>query len=132
MAASILQTYKTALLTGAGPDLTTANALRVVLVTGSHTHDGTTQDFLDDVLAANRVMTSVAFTGAVSGATLSLPPDIVLTDTNNGRVSSQAYLYYDTGVESTSRLLYHDDAVVLTSDGTNDTLNDPAEGVITL
>ena len=133
MALTVLNTYKNALLTDKAncPNWSSDN-IKVVLVTSGHTFDTDADAFLDDVLAANRVMTSDNLTVTVSGRNVDAADGVALNDTNNGRVSTQAFVYYDTGVESTSRLLAHDDAVALTSDGTNDVLNFNASGIFDL
>lgn len=132
MALTVLTTYKNALLRGQGFDLTTANKLKVVMVTSAHTHNGATLNFLSDIAAANRVMTSNGFTGIVSGYNLDANDGVPLNDLNNGRVSSQAYLYFDTGAENTSRLIAHQSSIVITSDGTNDVLNFHTNGIFDL
>lgn len=129
---TVLTTYKNACLKGNAPDLSEASKLKVVLVTADHVHDGATQNFLSDIQSANRVMTSDAFTGIVTGANLDAADGVALNDPGNGKTSSQAYLYHDTGTESTSRLVAHDDSVVLTSDGTNDVLNFDSQGIFDL
>lgn len=134
MAATVLNTYKRAIMKGTALNLEDASKLKVVLVTSGHTFDSDADEFLDDILSANRVMTSDAFTGivAATGANLDANDGVTLNDTDNGKTSTQAFLYYDTGVESTSRLIFHDDSVAISSDGTNDTLNFNASGIFDL
>ena len=135
MAETVLMSYKRALLNDAvGLNLTTAGQLKVVLVTSSHSLDTDLDEFLDDISGANVVMTSDAFTGivAATGANLDAADGVSITDPNNGRTSSQGFLFYDTGVESTSRLLMHDDALVHASDAADDTLNFNASGIFDL
>lgn len=135
MAEVILDSYKNALLTSGAnlPDLSTASC-KVVLVTANHTADTTASGdaFLSDIASAERVMTTDAFTCTVSGTNVDAADGVTINDTDNGLTSSQAYLYYDTGDEATSRLIYHDDSVSITSDGTNDTLNFNASGIFDL
>lgn len=133
MALTVLNTYKNRCLLGTAPNLTTANKLKVVLVTSGHTHNGDTQSNLSSITSTNRVMTSNGFTGIVSGRNLDAADGVTLNDTGNSRVSTQAYLYYDTdGTDTNAILIAHDNAVNLTSDGTNDVLNFNASGIFDL
>ena len=135
MAANLLATYKNALLTDKAncPNFSTDD-IKCVLVTSNHVADlsATGDEFLSGIPAAERVMTSASIPCTVSGTNVNAQDGITLTDPDNGKTSSQAFLYLDTGTETTSRLLMHDDSVALTSDGTNDTLNDDAQGLFDL
>lgn len=136
MALTVLGSYKRALLTNAAnvPDLSSAT-LKWLLVTADHVaDDGVTGDeFLDDILSANRVMFSEALASVSINSSNTLDADdAALLDTGNGRVSSQAYLYAETGVESTSRLIARESSAALTSDSTNDTMQHNASGIFTL
>ena len=135
MAETVLMSFKRASLKDAvGLDLTTASKLKVVLVTSSHSFNTDNDEFVDDISGANVVMTSDAFTGVVAatGANLDATDGVSITDPDNGRTSSQGFLYYDTGTPGTSRLLMHDDALVHASDAADDTLNFNASGIFDL
>src|SRR5690606_28772458 len=128
--ATVLPTYQHALLTGTSIDLENVT-VKVVLVTSDRPHSASVE-FLSDIAAANRVMASDAITVTVTGTNVDFADGVTLNDEGNGKTSSQAYVYVDTGTESTSRLIYHDDSVALTSDGTNDVLNAHASGLFDL
>ena len=121
-------------LTATDYDYTTASKLQCQLMTSSHTFNTETDEDLDTLLSANRVMISVGFTGIVAGtgANLDAADDVVLTDTNNARVSSHAYILYTGVSELLSPLISHDSSIVITSDGTDDELDFNVGGILDL
>ena len=121
-------------LTATDYDYTTASKLQCQLMTSSHSFNTETDEDLDTLTSGNRVMISVGFTGIVAGtgANLDAADDVVLTDTNNARVSSHAYILYTGGSELLSPLISHDSSIVITSDGTNDELDFNASGILDL
>lgn len=137
MAAATINFWRNSLLlnlAGADYDYSTASKLQCQLVTSSHTFNTETDEDLDTITAANRVMISVVFTGIIAGtgANVDAADDVVLTDTDNARVSSHAYVLYLGASEILSPLIHHDDSVVITSDGTDDELDFNVGGILDL
>jgi len=137
MAAVILEFWKNSMLlnlAGVDYDYSTASKLQCQLVIAAHAFNTETDEDLDTISAANRCMISVVFTGiiAATGANLDAADDVVLTDTDNARVSSHAYILYAGASEILSPLLCHDSSIAITSDGTDDELDFNVGGIFDL
>ncbi|TKS58765.1 MAG: hypothetical protein EWM72_02765 [Nitrospira sp.] len=82
-----------------------ANTIKLVCVDhADDTPNVTTDDNLDDILAAARVATSGAFTSKTKTAGVADAADVVLTTVTGDQFES-IVIYKDTGTESTSLLL---------------------------
>ena len=137
MAAVTINFWRNALLLNlavADYDYSTASKLRCQLATSAHTFNTETDENLTDILSAERVMISVLFTGIIAGtgANLDAADNVVLTDTDNARVSNQAFIHYEGASEALSPNIYHDDSVAVTSDGTDDELDFDPSGIFDL
>ena len=136
MANQFYPTYKQDLMTGLNLDLTGVNLKCVLLDTNDYTADLTYggDEFLGDIPSGARVsttgnLTSVSVVDGVLDA-----DDISLPDSGGDQAEALA-IYYDTGTESTSRLLvYVDNAtgLPLTPDNVDDTIQWAADGIAKL
>lgn len=90
-----------------GLDLS-AVTVKVLLVTSGYVYDPT-HDFLNDVTGAARLGTAVVLTGKDYTSGVFTADPISYTGVALGAVVAGTIGYIDTGVESTSRLLWFDD-----------------------
>ena len=117
MAADIFKQFiKAALTGGSNVDVLTEDVKFVLVDTDDYTVDLDNHDFLDDIPAGARVATSANLTGkAFSG--LDFDADDQVLSAVSGDEFEAIVGYIDTGVESTSRLVWYDDSIPATDPG---------------
>lgn len=114
-------------------DLDTSD-LRCVLVTSGYTY-GVADDFLNDVLAGNRVGTAQALASKTiinnSNSRVLDAADTTWTALTGSAVVA-VIIYLHTGTEATSNLLAYIDGIAITPDGSDVTLRWNALGILEL
>lgn len=135
MANAVFPKYKEALLTGSSNISLTTGTVKVLLVDLADYTYSAAHDMLDDVAAGSIVATS----GALSGKTVTnglFDADDTSFASVTGDVSEALIYYIDTGVSSTSRLVYFEDSNVtglaVTPNGSNISLTHNASGIFQL
>jgi hypothetical protein len=136
MANALYGKYRRAFLTGAAPDLR-AVVLRWLLVDSAqyapNLDAAAGHEFLSDVPVGARLTSTAPLSNvSVAGATLDAD-DPAIVDPGGGGTAEFLILYVDTGNAATSRLLLFVDTAAglpLTLDGTNDTVQHNAAGIL--
>lgn len=127
---AVFTTYKQALLTGTAPDLESVTLKAVLVATAP---DPDTDEFLSDILLADRLATSGALSGVSVTAGVLDADDVTIPGGSGTAVA--LVLYVDTGTASTSRLLaVMDDleGLPLALDLAEDTVRWNASGIFAL
>lgn len=110
MANALFNAYRNVVVEGTGPNLNTSTIKPMFVDHADDTPNTSTDDFIDDILAAARVP-AIASCPALTGKTFGTV-GVGVFDANDatftaltGDQSESLILFVDTGTESTSRLL---------------------------
>lgn len=114
-----------------------SDTIKVVLVSSSYTYSAA-HDFLDDVAIGYRVATSSALTSKTSTNGAADAADVTFTAVAGGSTVTGLWVYKDTGVAGTSRLLFWYDTksdttpINITTNGGDIQISWSASGLATL